>query len=164
LQTNGLGGDIDAAHPSRQWKGPWRWFSEELLDCCKPLEEIRHSGVSLDEVACLARCAGADVALHRPDADSPGDGVERFRAHVIESATRDDAPVLTGAGSPHTPSAGSLGHLTIGRTSISALPISRADPTRALPAAKLTHEPRNEPRAVPSAVLEYSPRKHWTAT
>ena len=88
---NALGVD-----PSRQWKGPWRWFSEELLDCCKPLDEIRRSGVSLDDVACLARCAGASVAVHRPDADSAGrgTGVERFRAHVIESATREDAPVL----------------------------------------------------------------------
>ena len=89
---NALGVD-----PSRQWKGPWRWFSEELLDCCKPLDEIRRSGVSLDEVACLARCAGASVALHRPGAASPsgdGAGVQQFRAHVIESATRDDAPVL----------------------------------------------------------------------
>jgi len=86
-----------AVDPARQWKGPWRWFSEELLDCCKPLEEIRRSGVSLDEVACLARCAGADVALYRPAAgssDGRDTGVARVRAHVIESATRDDAPVL----------------------------------------------------------------------
>ncbi len=88
---NALGVD-----PQQQWKGPWRWFSEELLDCCKPLDEIRRSGVSLDEVACLARCAGANVALHRPSADSSGGGtgVERFRGHVIESATHSDAPVL----------------------------------------------------------------------
>lgn len=77
--------------PARPWKGPWRWFSEELLDCCKPLEQIRHLGLSLDEVACLARCSGTDVALHRP---GPGAGVERFRAQVLESSTRDGAPLL----------------------------------------------------------------------
>jgi len=27
--------------PRRKWKGVWRWFSEELLDCCKSLDEIR---------------------------------------------------------------------------------------------------------------------------
>lgn len=92
---NALGVD-----PSRQWKGPWRWFSEELLDCCKPLDEIRRSGVSLDEVACLARCAGAEVTLHRAAARTPeedgedGAEVARFRADVIESATHDGAPVL----------------------------------------------------------------------
>jgi glutathione gamma-glutamylcysteinyltransferase len=83
---NALGVD-----PARPWKGSWRWFSEELLDCCKPLEEIRRLGLSLDEVACLARCNGTDVALHRPGRES---GVEHFRAHVIESSTREDAPVL----------------------------------------------------------------------
>jgi glutathione gamma-glutamylcysteinyltransferase len=25
--------------PRRRWKGSWRWFSEELLDCCKPLDK-----------------------------------------------------------------------------------------------------------------------------
>jgi len=77
--------------PARQWKGPWRWFSEELLDCCKPLEEIRLVGLSLDEVACLARCSGAQVALHRPGSEY---GVERFREHVIEIATRNEPAVL----------------------------------------------------------------------
>lgn len=77
--------------PARQWKGPWRWFSEELLDCCKPLEEIRLVGLSLDEVACLARCSGADVALHRP---SPERGIERFRADVIEATTREPVVLI----------------------------------------------------------------------
>jgi glutathione gamma-glutamylcysteinyltransferase len=77
--------------PARPWKGPWRWFSEELLDCCKPLEEVRRLGLSLDEVACLARCSGTDVAIHRL---GPECSVERFRAHVLESSTREGAPVL----------------------------------------------------------------------
>jgi hypothetical protein len=29
-----------AIDPQRIWKGPWRWFSEELLDCCSPLEVL----------------------------------------------------------------------------------------------------------------------------
>lgn len=77
--------------PARQWKGPWRWFSEELLDCCKPLEEIRRLGLSLEEVACLARCSGTAVALHRPSFET---GVEHFRAHVLETSTRAGAPLL----------------------------------------------------------------------
>jgi glutathione gamma-glutamylcysteinyltransferase len=77
--------------PARPWKGPWRWFSEELLDCCKPLEEIRRLGLSLDEVACLASCSGTDVALHRP---GPDYGLDAFRAYVIESSTREGAPLL----------------------------------------------------------------------
>jgi glutathione gamma-glutamylcysteinyltransferase len=77
--------------PARLWKGPWRWFSEELLDCCKPLEEVRRLGLSLDEVACLARCNGTDVGLHRARSEHD---VESFRAHVIDSTTRDEGPVL----------------------------------------------------------------------
>jgi glutathione gamma-glutamylcysteinyltransferase len=51
--------------PGRQWKGPWRWFSEELLDCCAPLAHVREHGIDIDEFACLARCNGADVQVHR---------------------------------------------------------------------------------------------------
>ena len=32
MVLNALGVD-----PGRVWRGPWRWFSEELLDCCTPL-------------------------------------------------------------------------------------------------------------------------------
>jgi glutathione gamma-glutamylcysteinyltransferase len=27
--------------PKRTWKGAWRWFAEDMLDCCRPLEEVR---------------------------------------------------------------------------------------------------------------------------
>ncbi|MDB5219601.1 MAG: hypothetical protein JWO86_7528 [Myxococcaceae bacterium] len=56
-----------AIDPGRLWKGPWRWFAEDLLDCCVPLEEVRARGLDLDEVACLARCNGAAVDLQRAD-------------------------------------------------------------------------------------------------
>jgi glutathione gamma-glutamylcysteinyltransferase len=56
-----------AIDPGRLWKGPWRWFSEELLDCCVSHDQIRARGLDLDEVACLARCNGADVELFRED-------------------------------------------------------------------------------------------------
>jgi glutathione gamma-glutamylcysteinyltransferase len=76
--------------PRRQWKGPWRWFSEELLDCCKPLEDVRREGVTLDEAACLARCSDASVAVQRP----PESSVELFRRHVHAAASREDGPVV----------------------------------------------------------------------
>jgi glutathione gamma-glutamylcysteinyltransferase len=53
--------------PGRLWKGPWRWFSEDLLDCCVPLAEVRERGLDVDELACLARCNGAEVQLQRAD-------------------------------------------------------------------------------------------------
>ena len=62
VALNALGVD-----PGRLWKGPWRWFSEELLDCCVSLDEVRKRGLDLDEVACLARCNGAAVELARAE-------------------------------------------------------------------------------------------------
>lgn len=47
------------------WKGPWRWFSEELLDCCRNLEDVKKEGISVSEFACLARCNGALATVTR---------------------------------------------------------------------------------------------------
>jgi glutathione gamma-glutamylcysteinyltransferase len=76
--------------PRRRWKGPWRWFSEELLDCCKSLDEVRRSGITLDEAACLARCSGAAVAVHRAGEAN----ADAFRTHLLAAATASDGPVL----------------------------------------------------------------------
>jgi len=35
--------------PGRLWKGPWRWFSEELLDCCAPLLAL---GYAIGRIGC----------------------------------------------------------------------------------------------------------------
>ena len=56
-----------AIDPGRRWKGSWRWFSEELLDCCASLDQIRQRGLDLDEVACLARCNGAAAEMYRAE-------------------------------------------------------------------------------------------------
>ncbi|HEU4582069.1 MAG TPA: phytochelatin synthase family protein [Polyangiaceae bacterium] len=58
VALNALGVD-----PGRLWKGPWRWFAEELLDCCVPLSRVRERGLEIEELACLARCNGASVEL-----------------------------------------------------------------------------------------------------
>src|SRR5689334_14868984 len=47
-----------AVDPGRLWKGPWRWYSEELLDCCAPLEVVKQRGITFGQFACLARCNG----------------------------------------------------------------------------------------------------------
>jgi glutathione gamma-glutamylcysteinyltransferase len=81
---NALGVD-----PGRPWKGPWRWFSEELLDCCVPLETVQARGLSLDELACLASCNGAEVELARA---SDGE-LSHFRA-AIERSTHGDRVLI----------------------------------------------------------------------
>jgi glutathione gamma-glutamylcysteinyltransferase len=84
MVLNALGVD-----PGRTWRGPWRWFSEELLDCCTPLAKVRDSGVTLDEVACLARCNGAEVQV----GTSRSHSLEDFRAGV-ELMTRSPGRML----------------------------------------------------------------------
>jgi glutathione gamma-glutamylcysteinyltransferase len=98
MALNSLGVD-----PGRLWKGPWRWFSEELLDCCVPLPKIRERGLNLDEVACLARCNGADVTLMRADAADIVDFTAALelaaRGELVMIAAYDRATIgQTGAG------------------------------------------------------------------
>jgi glutathione gamma-glutamylcysteinyltransferase len=76
-----------AIDPGRLWKGPWRWFSEELLDCCAPLDRVREKGISLDELACLAQCNGAEARVARGSIDD-------LRADVIAAARSAREPVV----------------------------------------------------------------------
>jgi glutathione gamma-glutamylcysteinyltransferase len=84
VALNALGID-----PGRLWKGPWRWFSEELLDCCVSLDQIRRRGLDLDEIACLARCNGAAVALFRAETSDAA----AWRSSLI-AAARGDGVVI----------------------------------------------------------------------
>lgn len=36
-----------------------------MLDCCRPLEDVKREGITLAQAACLSRCNGARVDLHR---------------------------------------------------------------------------------------------------
>lgn len=93
-----------AIDPGRSWKGSWRWFSEDLLDCCAPLESVRARGVDMEELACLARCNGADVRLHRADASD----LENWRGALAKAASGEaivvaayDRAALGQSGSGH---------------------------------------------------------------
>jgi len=79
-----------AIDPGRAWKRPWRWFSEELLDCCRPLSVVQTQGITLDEFACLARCNGATAQRIRATDSSE----EAFRARVREAAATPGEPFL----------------------------------------------------------------------
>jgi glutathione gamma-glutamylcysteinyltransferase len=76
--------------PGRVWKGPWRWFGEELLVCCKSLELAAAEGLSLSEVACLAACNGADVRVTPAEPDSEA----VFRAAVESSVRAPEGPFV----------------------------------------------------------------------
>jgi hypothetical protein len=79
-----------AVDPGRLWKGPWRWFGEEMLDCCVSLDEVRARGLTLNQFACLAQCNGARATAHRPTDE--GGGVDALRAAIAASASDRAAP------------------------------------------------------------------------
>lgn len=45
-----------AVDPGVVWKGVFRWYHEDMLDCCSSLEEIRTVGISIENLMCLALC------------------------------------------------------------------------------------------------------------
>lgn len=84
VALNALGID-----PGRLWKGPWRWFSEELLDCCVSLDQVRRRGLDLDELTCLARCNGAAVDMFRAETSDAA----TWRS-ALTAAARGDGVVI----------------------------------------------------------------------
>lgn len=72
--------------PNRLWKGPWRWYSEELLDCCVPLDVVKKQGITMPEFACLAKCNGAHAqAFYASESN-----VDEFRKAVLNWAQHFD--------------------------------------------------------------------------
>jgi len=72
-----------AIDPGRLWKGPWRWFGEELLDCCRPLDAVKREGITMGQFACLARCNGARARSYPAEASS----LSELRYHVRASSS-----------------------------------------------------------------------------
>lgn len=79
-----------AIDPRRPWKGPWRWFHEEMLDCCHPLSRVRREGVTLPQAACLARCNGAAVEVYPAGCVSLG----TFRDMVRDACSSDTERII----------------------------------------------------------------------
>ncbi|MFT3696823.1 MAG: phytochelatin synthase family protein [Kofleriaceae bacterium] len=80
-----------AIDPGRRWRGIWRWFSEDMLDCCAALEQIRQRGLDLDEVACLARCNRASVEMFRAETSD----ASAWRASLQQSASGERVVVAS---------------------------------------------------------------------
>ena len=68
--------------PKRVWKGAWRWYHEDMLDCCFPLELVQQNGITLDQFICLALCNYLDLNVVRMN--EPNISVQDFRKLVQE--------------------------------------------------------------------------------
>ncbi|ETK94960.1 hypothetical protein L915_02071, partial [Phytophthora nicotianae] len=77
--------------PGRLWKGPWRWFSEELFDCCTSLSVAKEKGISMSEFICLARCNGVLTEDYRATSDFT---LEQFREIVKHSCSTSSEIVV----------------------------------------------------------------------
>ncbi|KAI5786713.1 Phytochelatin synthase-domain-containing protein [Pyronema domesticum] len=56
--------------PAATWRKPWRWFTQEMLDCCRPLDWVKENGITLAEFTCLAKCNGLDASTRFADETS----------------------------------------------------------------------------------------------
>ena len=74
-----------AVDPRRNWKGPWRWYDEQFLNCCVELDEVEKSGITFATFVCLARCQGLSVE-NKYGSDST---LEEFRNAVLASCVAD---------------------------------------------------------------------------
>jgi glutathione gamma-glutamylcysteinyltransferase len=79
-----------AIDPGRAWRGPWRWFGEELLDCCRPLDVVKEKGITFAQLVCLARCNGAHVEARRASEST----LEQFRDAVRRASVTSGEPHL----------------------------------------------------------------------
>ncbi|MDD5332807.1 MAG: phytochelatin synthase family protein [Rhodoferax sp.] len=80
--------------PKRRWKGVWRWFNEDVADCCQQLVKIDKEGITLDRLAELGRCNGVDVvSVH---ADAHAESIETFRREVSRVTSRVVGDGVTG--------------------------------------------------------------------
>eukprot|EP00249_Psilotum_nudum_P013623 c24431_g1_i1 orf=155-547(+) len=76
--------------PGRTWKGPWRWYDESMLDCCEPLENVKAKGITFAKLACLAKCAGAEVVTFRSSQSS----LAEFRDRIVQCMTSGEKHVI----------------------------------------------------------------------
>jgi hypothetical protein len=69
--------------PGQTWKGVWRWYSDEMLECCAPLDLVKEKGITLDQFVCLAKCHGLEARSQRFDHTT----YDQFKADLYKTAT-----------------------------------------------------------------------------
>ena len=105
--------------PWRVWKGPWRWYHEQMLDCCLPLDEVEKKGINLEQFACLATCNTLKVQMVRADNNTS----EKDFREIVSSRARQCREVVVASYSR-----GSIGQMGDGHFS----PIGGYHPERDL--------------------------------
>jgi len=86
MVLNGLGAD-----PHRMWKYPWRWYDEQMLDSCLPIEKIQAKGIGFESMICTIRLNGLDVEAVRPTALIT---LDEFRTDIKRSCCSEDTALI----------------------------------------------------------------------
>lgn len=76
--------------PKRVWNGVWRWFSEEMLDCCDDVDLIKLQGINMPKLNCLAKCQGAATVLKFGSEVS----IEELREDIKNSCSNHEHPMI----------------------------------------------------------------------
>merc|ERR1740124_1033268 len=76
--------------PGKVWKGPWRWYHEDMLDCCVPLDHIKQHGLVLEQFKCLAICNNCAVECWL----SIESTLSEFRARIAASCYHFDSVIV----------------------------------------------------------------------
>jgi glutathione gamma-glutamylcysteinyltransferase len=85
--------------PKRVWKGPWRWVSEEMLQCestkycCHSIEKVRNDGMNFTEFESLARCHNVNISSQRvlPEWSNESPQLIGFKKLLKEVSSSDRA-------------------------------------------------------------------------
>lgn len=80
-----------AVDPKRVWRGAWRWYHEEMLDCCLSLDVVQQQGITMEQFICLATCNNLDINTVRITDD---ESIEDFR-NVVKRICSGGGQILT---------------------------------------------------------------------
>lgn len=94
--------------PGRKWKGVWRWYSDEMLECCSTsLPMVRQRGITFDQFVKLARCHRLQAEAYRHDQRT----LDRFKNDLYQSATEPGCHLVVSFSRPSMGQTG-LGHFS----------------------------------------------------
>jgi glutathione gamma-glutamylcysteinyltransferase len=74
--------------PGMVWKGPWRWYHENMLDCCIPVKVVEQEGITFGQFICLAECNGLET-LSKCVNDEVS--IESFREIIVRYTKQDES-------------------------------------------------------------------------
>eukprot|EP01022_Parablepharisma_sp_SALTPOND_P011681 TRINITY_DN1492_c0_g1_i2.p1 TRINITY_DN1492_c0_g1~~TRINITY_DN1492_c0_g1_i2.p1 ORF type:complete len:445 (+),score=33.19 TRINITY_DN1492_c0_g1_i2:248-1582(+) len=78
--------------PKKQWKGIWRWYSEENLHCTNG--ELLKLGLCLEEFSTLAKCNGLFVQAFRPKENLENGEDKGIIKSQLEFFKKTNKPIL----------------------------------------------------------------------